>query len=40
MFGIIKKIFIGLLTGLVSASKHTKCVSLNNQKMWDSTYFY
>ena len=31
MFGLIKKIFIGLLTGIVSASNHTKCVSLNNQ---------
>ena len=30
MFGLIKKIFIGLLTGLVSESNHTKCVSLNN----------
>ena len=29
MFGIIKKMFIGLLTGLVSASNHTKCVSLS-----------
>ena len=32
MFGIIKKIFIGLLTGIVSASNHTKFVSLSNQK--------
>ena len=32
MFGIIKKMFIGLLTGLVSASNHTKYVSLSNQK--------
>ena len=32
MFGLIKKIFIGLLTGIVSASNHTKCVSLSNQK--------
>ena len=32
MFGLIKKIFIGLLTGLVNASNHTKCVSLSNQK--------
>ena len=31
MFGLIKKIFIGLLTGIVSASNLTKCVSLNNQ---------
>ena len=28
MFGLIKKIFIGLLTGLVNGSNHTKCVSL------------
>ena len=32
MLGIILKIFIGLLIGLVSASNHTKCVSLSNQK--------
>ena len=32
MFGLIKKIFIGLLTGLVNGSNHTKCVSLTNQK--------
>ena len=32
MFGFIKKIFIGLLTGLVSISSHAKCVSLSNQK--------
>ena len=32
MFGLIKKIFIGLLTGLVNGSNHTKCVSLMNQK--------
>ena len=32
MFGLIKKIFIGLLTGVVSASRFTKCVSLSNQK--------
>ena len=29
---LIKKIFIGLLTGIVSTSNHTKCVSLSNQK--------
>ena len=28
MFGFIKKIFIGLLTGLLNASNHTKCVPL------------
>ena len=32
MFGFIKKIFNGLLTGLVSISSHAKCVSLSNQK--------
>ena len=31
-FGIIKKTFIELLTSLVNASNHTKCVSLSNQK--------
>ena len=28
----IKKIFFVLLTSIVNASNHTKCVSLNNQK--------
>ena len=32
MFGLIKNMFIRLLTGLVNASNHTKCVSLSNQK--------
>ena len=32
MFGIIKKMFIVLLTSIVNASSHTKCVSLSNQK--------
>ena len=32
MFGLIKKMFLGLLTDVVSASNHTKCVSLSNQK--------
>ena len=32
MFRLIKKIFIGLLTGLVNASNDTKCVSLSNKK--------
>ena len=32
MFGLIKKIFFWLLTGLVNGSNHTKCVSLSNQK--------
>ena len=32
MFALIKKIFIGLLTDIISASNHTKCVSLSNQE--------
>ena len=32
MFGLIKKIFIGLLTGLVNGSNHKRCISLSNQK--------
>ena len=31
MFGLIKKMFIGLLTSLVNASNHARCVSLSNQ---------
>ena len=32
MFGLIKKIFIGLLTRILSASSHTNCMPLSNQK--------
>ena len=32
MCGIIKKMFIVLLTSIVNASNHTKCVILSNQK--------
>ena len=32
MFGIIKKMFIVLLTNIVNGSNHTKCISLSNQK--------
>ena len=32
MFGLIKKMFIRSLTGLVNGSNHTKCVLLSNQK--------
>ena len=32
MFGIIKKMFIVLLTGIASTSNHTKCLSLSNHK--------
>ena len=31
MFGLIKKMFIGLLISIVNASNHTKRVSLTNQ---------
>ena len=31
MFGLIKKIFIGLLTDMISASNHTECVFLSSQ---------
>ena len=32
MFGLIKNIFIGLLTGLVNGSNHTKWILLSNRK--------
>ena len=32
MIGLIKKTFIGLLTGIASVSNHTKCISLSNEK--------
>ena len=32
MFGLIKNIFLGLLTGLVNGSIRTNCVLLGNQK--------
>ena len=32
MFGLIKKMFIGLLISTVNASNHAKCVLLSNQK--------
>ena len=36
-FGLIKKIFIGLLIGLVNRSNNAKCVSFRNQKMIQPT---
>ena len=30
MLGLIKKIFIGLLTGLVNGSTNAKCISSSN----------
>ena len=32
MFPLIKKIFIGLLTGLVNGTNHTKSVALSNRR--------
>ena len=32
MFGIMKKIFIPLLSNIVNGCNHTKCMLLNNQK--------
>ena len=32
MLGVIKKMFIVLLTSIVNAPKQTKCVLLSNQK--------
>ena len=32
MFRLIKKIFIGLLTGIESANNQTKCMLLSNKK--------
>ena len=32
MFGLTKEMFIGLITGLVNTSNHTKCVPLSTQK--------
>ena len=32
MFGIIKQVFIELLSSIVNASNQTKCVYLSNQK--------
>ena len=32
IFGLIEKLFILLLSSILNASNHTKCVSLCNQK--------
>ena len=33
MFGVIKKMFIVLLSSIINISNHTKCVLLSNQKI-------
>ena len=40
MFGLIKEIFIGLLSSIISASNHIKWEPLSNQKMYGSTHSY
>ena len=37
MFALIKKIFMGLLTDVVSGSNQAKCVLLSNQKCMAQT---
>ena len=32
MFGLIKKLFKGLLISIVNASNYTKCILLSNKK--------
>ena len=32
MFVLVKKMFIGLLTGQLNVSNHKKCISLSNHK--------
>ena len=39
MFRFLKKIFIALLTAIVSESNHTKCVSLSNRKFMTQPIF-
>ena len=39
MFGFLKNLFIGLSTGIVSASNHTKYVMLSNQKCMTQPFF-
>ena len=38
MLRLIKKIFLGLLTDIVTAYNHTKCVSLSHQCMIQPTH--
>ena len=37
MFALIKKMLIGLLNNLISATNHTKCIALSNQKCMTQT---
>ena len=40
MFGLIKGIFIGLLTGRVNGYNHTKCISVGNPRLNQLLLFY
>ena len=40
MLGLTKIIFIGLVTDILSAFNHSKCLLLSNKKIWDSNCFY
>ena len=40
MFGLIKKTFIKLLTGLVNQSNQIKMCIIKQSKMWDLTSSY
>ena len=39
MFGLIKKVFMGLSISTVNASNHTKCMLLSNQKFMTQPTF-
>ena len=39
MFGLIKKVFIALLSDVVRVSNHAKCFSLSNQKCMTQPIF-
>ena len=40
MLGIIKKMFIVVISGIVNTSNHAKCVSLRNQKCKIQSHYY
>ena len=40
MLAIIKKMFTVVISGIVNASNHEKCVSLGNQKCKIQSHYY
>ena len=40
MLAIIKKMFFAVISGIVNASNHEKCVSLGNQKHKIQSHYY